>query len=72
MEQLQLPDKTTPDQERFYRQLLEGALGQIIELDAVPTGDALQAGEIGYHNGVVYAVTPDGGNKIKWSVTSWS
>lgn len=37
MQQLQLPDKTNPDQERFYRQLLDGALGSPENISVDPT-----------------------------------
>ena len=71
MQELQVPDKTPIDVERFYKQLFDGAQGSIIELTAIPTGDALQAGQIGHYNNVIYLVTP-GGTKLKSTWTTWS
>jgi len=71
MEELQLPDKVTPDMERFYKQLFEGAQGSLIVLSAVPTGNTLLAGQWGTFGTDIYCVTP-GGTKIKLAGTSWS
>lgn len=71
MEELQLPDKTTPDMERFYKQLFDQAQGSLITLRAVPTGDALNPGQWGTFGTDIYCVTP-AGVKIKLTGSSWS
>lgn len=71
MEQLQIPDKTPKDVERFYRQMFDSAQGVILDLDAVPTGDALQAGQIGRFGTDIYLVS-NNGTKVKLSGSSWS
>ena len=71
MEELQLYDKATPDQERFFKQLFDQAQGTLIVLSAVPTGNALQAGQWGTFGTDIYCVTP-AGVKIKLTGSSWS
>jgi hypothetical protein len=71
MEKLQLPTGTTQDEERFYQQVFDNALGKIIDLDSVPTGDTLLAGQIGVNGTDVYLITPKG-TKIKLSGSSWA
>lgn len=71
MEELQLPDKTTPDLERFFKQLFGGAQGSLIVLSDVPTGDALKAGQWGTTGTDIYLVTPNG-VKIRLHGTSWT
>ena len=71
MEELQMYDKASADQERFFKQLFDGAQGSIIDLSAVPTGNALQPGQIGSFGSDIYIYTPTG-RKIKLSGSSWS
>lgn len=72
MEELQLPDKTTPDMERFFKQLFGAAQGSLIELRSVPTGNALLPGQTGVYGTDIYIVTPGSGTKIKLTGSSWS
>jgi len=60
VEPLIIPKDTPVDTQTFYRQLFQGAQGAIIKLPAVPTGDELQAGQIGYFGTTLYIITPDG------------
>lgn len=71
MEAIPIPKGTPVDQENFYRTMFQEAQGSMIELDAVPTGSALKAGQIGYYSTDIYIVTPTG-TKIKLAGTSWS
>jgi len=66
MEPLVIPKDTSIDMQTFMRQLFEGAQGSIIKLPAVPTGDELKAGQIGYFGTNIYIITPDGA-RIKLS-----
>jgi hypothetical protein len=60
MEPLIIPKDTSVDMQTFYRQLFSSAQGSIIKLPAVPTGDELQAGQMGYFGTTLYIITPDG------------
>ncbi len=60
MEPLIIPKAADLDTQTFYRQLFSAAQGQIIKLKAVPTGDELNAGQIGYFGTNLYIITPDG------------
>lgn len=60
MESLQIPKSADVDTQTLYRQIFSSAQGVIIKLPAVPTGDELNAGQIGYFGTTLYIITPDG------------
>lgn len=71
MERIPIPKGVDEKVESVLKQIMDDAPGQMIALSAVPTGDVLTPGQIGFYGNDVYIRTSTG-SRIKLSGSSWS
>lgn len=71
MLEIPLPIDLKPDWVNLFKRIFDGAQGNIISLDGVPTGDMLKPNQIGYYGNDIYWCTSNG-TKIKLSGSAWT